>query len=121
MPAGGAWEVYLLRVFERKGDESGRVILSLSETLSLLCCESVSALLILLRPKEIGNLQVYVQLWKIHDQWRFLAGKIICKWAMDSRAMLNDQRVYQWQFQDPKMEVRQYHISRHILGAYSLT
>ena len=27
---------------------------------------------------------------------------------------------YQWEFQDPKMEVRSYHIFGHILGVYPL-
>ena len=31
--------------------------------------------------------------WTIHSKWRFLAGKIIGKWAMASIAMLNNQRV----------------------------
>jgi hypothetical protein len=28
-----------------------------------------------------------------NHKWRFLAGKIICKWAMASMAILNNQRV----------------------------
>ena len=31
--------------------------------------------------------------WKIPYKWRFIAGKIIYKWAMASMAMLNNQRV----------------------------
>ena len=33
---------------------------------------------------------------------------------------INNMYMYQWEFQDPKMEVRWYHISGHILGEYSL-
>ena len=31
--------------------------------------------------------------WKIPYKWRFLAGKIIYKWAIYTMAMLNNQRV----------------------------
>jgi hypothetical protein len=30
--------------------------------------------------------------WKIHYKWRFIAGRVICKWAI-SIAMSNNQRV----------------------------
>jgi hypothetical protein len=31
-----------------------------------------------------------------HHKWRFLAWKIICKWAIYTMAMLNNQRVFPW-------------------------
>ena len=34
-------------------------------------------------------------LWTIPDKWRFLAGNIICKWAMYTMAMWKNQRVNQ--------------------------
>ena len=34
------------------------------------------------------------QPWKIPYKWRFIAGKIIYKWAIYTMAMLNNQRVY---------------------------
>ena len=52
------------------------------------------------RPGQLGGFDDHGDtLWlfniamEIHDKWRFLAGKIICKWAMASIAMLNNQRV----------------------------
>ena len=50
-------------------------------------------------------------------------GKSSINWPF-SMAMLNNQRVeqHQWEFQDPKMEVRKRTIfSDHILWGYSLT
>ena len=44
--------------------------------------------------------------------WRYIGPKT---WIQP------DDRNDQWEFQDPKMEVRQYHIFGHILWGYSLT
>jgi hypothetical protein len=45
-------------------------------------------------------LELYITLWLFNiamenpqNKWRFLAGKIIYKWAINTMAMLNNQRV----------------------------